>query len=49
LALTTPASGGRAVGVVRSWTKATEFVYLKSSEVFEVASIFWGNQLLTEF
>jgi hypothetical protein len=26
LALTSPTSGGRSVGIVRSWTHATEFV-----------------------
>jgi len=25
LALTSPTGGGRSVGIVRSWTKATEF------------------------
>jgi len=27
LALTSPTGGGRSVGVVRSWTKATEFSF----------------------
>jgi hypothetical protein len=27
LALTSPTSGGRSVGIVRSWTKATEFSF----------------------
>jgi hypothetical protein len=26
LALTSPTSGGRSVGIVRSWTQATEFI-----------------------
>jgi hypothetical protein len=28
LTLTSPTSGGRSVGIVRSWTKATEFVWI---------------------
>ena len=28
LALTSPTGGGRSVGIVRSWTKATEFIYV---------------------
>jgi hypothetical protein len=28
LALTSPTSGGRSVGIVRSWTQATEFFVL---------------------
>jgi hypothetical protein len=28
LALTSPTRGGRSVGVVRLWTKATEFFFL---------------------
>jgi hypothetical protein len=28
LALTSPTSGSRSVGIVRSWTKATEFVFV---------------------
>jgi len=26
LALTSPTGGGRSVGIVRSWTKATEYI-----------------------
>jgi len=28
LALTSPTGGGRSVGIVRSWTKATEFYFI---------------------
>jgi hypothetical protein len=33
LALISPTSGGRSVGIVRSWTKATVFVLFASYEV----------------
>jgi hypothetical protein len=29
LALTSPTSGGRSVGIVRTRTQATEFIYIK--------------------
>jgi hypothetical protein len=32
LALTSPTSGGRSVGIVSSWTKATEFLLFIGSE-----------------
>jgi len=41
LALTSPTGGGRSVGIVRSRTKATEFVCLVCLKAF--AAVYIGN------
>jgi hypothetical protein len=38
LTLTSPTSGGRPVGIVRSWTQATELVFFFCS---------WGDHILS--
>jgi hypothetical protein len=35
LALTSPTSGGRSVGIVRSWTKATELVSFSYTYIYK--------------
>jgi hypothetical protein len=39
LALTSPTSGGRSVGIVRSWTQATEFSFRRNRIVLEHLNI----------
>ena len=39
LALTSPTGGGRSVGIVRSWTKATEFIVLSNHSMHIVIRI----------
>jgi hypothetical protein len=36
LALTSPTSGGRSVGIIRSRTRATEYFYTTEIEITEV-------------
>jgi hypothetical protein len=35
LAITSPTSGGRSVGIVRSWTQTMEFSFMKSSVMWD--------------
>jgi hypothetical protein len=52
LALTSPTSGGRSVGIVRSRTKATEFSFFMSTRLVEVQRglhmtlLNWSNRCL---
>jgi hypothetical protein len=43
LALTSPKSGGRSVGIVHSWTQATEFSFIYGPSVFVGAWIGGGG------
>jgi hypothetical protein len=46
LALTSPASGSRSVGIVRSWTKATELLLLLLLLVVVVVVVVVTNVIL---
>jgi hypothetical protein len=40
LALTSPTSGGHLVGIVRSWTQATEFSFLVFTQTSQVYTFY---------
>ena len=45
LALTSPTGGGRSVGIVRSWTKATEFWRGGTAEEFCLPCFFISSEV----
>ena len=49
LALTSPTGGGRAVGIVRVRTKATEFSYILSVSFSSKCSLFYNSNVFGSY